>query len=185
MEKNRLLLFLFSFMPGAGQMYLGMMKKGVFLMSLFCGVIFVSAFFSVEFLLFLLPVIWFYAFFDALNSGHLTYEERKLIDSDFSLDTYQIFSGDMQSVLQKRHALIGGLCILAGFYVIFDNVLREFIWRLDEILPGIYSVFHKLPTLVIAIVIIIWGIRLVKGEKQPLPIPKETDFKEFEGDKHE
>lgn len=35
MEKNKLFMFLFAMVPGMSHMYLGMLKKGVFLMSLF------------------------------------------------------------------------------------------------------------------------------------------------------
>lgn len=182
MEKNKLLLFLFSFMPGAGQMYLDMMKKGLVLMSLFCGVVFCAAFFYFEFLLFLLPVIWFYAFFDALNSGHMTYEERKAADSNFMMGIYQISSGDTKSVLRKGHAFLGIICILLGIYILFDNVFREMIWHLEDYFPVVYTVFRKFPTLLIAIFIIVWGVKLVKGDKKA---DNTADFKEYEGDKHE
>lgn len=35
MERNKFLVFCFAFVPGAGQMYLGMMKKGLVIMSAF------------------------------------------------------------------------------------------------------------------------------------------------------
>ena len=36
MRKSRILTFLFALWPGAGQMYLGYMKRGVSLMGIFC-----------------------------------------------------------------------------------------------------------------------------------------------------
>ncbi len=182
MEKNRLLLFLFSFIPGAGQMYLNMMKKGMVLMSLFCGVAFCAAFFYFEWLLFLLPVIWFYSFFDAINSGHLTYEERLAADKTFFTDIDHMFSSDMSGILEKSHLFLGAILVLAGIYLLFNNVFGNLIWRLDDYLPGLHGIFHKFPTLLVAIFIIVWGIRLVKGGKKP---EAPTDFKEYEGDKHE
>lgn len=182
MEKNRLLLFLFSFMPGAGQMYLNMMKKGLILMTLFCGVTFCAAFFYFELLLALLPVIWFYSFFDALNSGHLTYEERIAADSDFMMGLYQITSGDTKSLLKKGHAFLGVICVLLGIYILFDNVFRDLLWSLDNYLPGFRGIFHKFPTLLIAVFIIVWGVRLVRGDRKA---EKPVDFKEYEGDKDE
>lgn len=182
MEKNRLLLFLFSFMPGAGQMYLNMMKKGIVLMSLFCGVAFITGFFNFELLLCLLPVIWFYSFFDALNSGRLTYEERLVADRNFFTDIDQMFSADMSGMLKKSHLFFGTVLVLAGVYLLLNNVFNNLIWQLDEYLPGFRGIFHKFPTLLIAIFIIVWGIRLVKGEKK---LEKPADFKEYEGDKHE
>lgn len=182
MEKNRLLLFLFSFMPGAGQMYLNMMKKGLILMTLFCGVTFCAAFFYFELLLALLPVIWFYSFFDALNSGHLTYEERIAADANFFTDMDRVFANDMGALLKKSHLFLGTVLVLAGVYLLFNNVFSGVIRSLDNYLPGLLGIFHKFPTLLVAIFIIVWGIRLAKGGKKP---EEPVDFKEYEGDKHE
>lgn len=38
MERNKFLVFCFAFVPGAGQMYLGMMKKGLVIMGAFWAV---------------------------------------------------------------------------------------------------------------------------------------------------
>lgn len=163
-------------------MYLNMMKKGIVLMTVFCGIGFCAAFFYLELLLALLPVVWFYSFFDALNSGHLTYEERIAADKSFFMDIDRMFTGDMGGILKKGHLFFGTILVLAGVYLLFNNVFNNLIWRLDEYLPGLHGIFHKFPTLLVAIFIIVWGIRLVKGEKT---IGKPVDFKEYEGDKHE
>ena len=63
MKKNSFFTFCFAFIPGAGEMYLGMMKKGLAVMSVFWGVCAIAWFFQFEFLLWLLPIIWFYSFF--------------------------------------------------------------------------------------------------------------------------
>ena len=34
-QKNKILMFLFSLIPGAGQMYMGFMKQGLSLMTIF------------------------------------------------------------------------------------------------------------------------------------------------------
>ena len=163
-------------------MYLNMMKKGLVLMTLFCGIGFIAGFFNIELLLFLVPVIWFYSFFDALNSGHFTYEERKEADASFFMDIEHVFSQDMGSLFQKSHLFFGIILVLAGVYLLIGRVFNGLIWQLDEYLPGLHGAFHNFPTLLIAIFIIVWGIRLVKGDKKP---EKPADFKEYEGDKHE
>ena len=71
MRKSGFLTFLFSLLPGAGHMYLNMMKKGVCIMSLFFALWGVGAFLRLDFLQLLLPVVWFYAFFDVMNIRHL------------------------------------------------------------------------------------------------------------------
>ena len=67
MRKSSFLTFCFAFIPGAGQMYLGMMKKGTAIMALFAALSFLSGFLNLGILLAALPVIWFYSFFDTFN----------------------------------------------------------------------------------------------------------------------
>lgn len=188
MEKSRLLLFLFSFMPGAGQMYLGMMKKGVCFMTLFCGIFSFTILFRLEFVLFLLPIVWFYSFFDSFNSGHFTYEERMVQDADFFFDLSGFLGEHLDGILAKRHVFIGAASIFLGVYILLNHVLRSWIYCLDEFVPGlaatVIGIFNKLPTCVIAIIIIWWGIRLMKGETKSTSLPA-ADFKEFEGEHHE
>ena len=57
MRKSKLLTFLFAFIPGCGEMYLGMMRKGVLIMCIFCGCFSLTSLLRMEFFLFLLPVI--------------------------------------------------------------------------------------------------------------------------------
>ena len=55
MRKSRILTFLFALWPGAGQMYLGYMKRGVSLMGLFFLIFAIMGFLGLSFLAFLLP----------------------------------------------------------------------------------------------------------------------------------
>ena len=74
MRKSKFLTFFWSLLPGAGQMYLGLMRRGVSLMALFFGAIAVSGWLNIGLFLFAIPVIWFYAFFDSMNLGSLPYD---------------------------------------------------------------------------------------------------------------
>ena len=62
MERNKFLVFCFAFVPGAGQMYLGMMKKGLVIMSAFWAVIAVAVMLNLGVLCVFLPIIWFMLF---------------------------------------------------------------------------------------------------------------------------
>ncbi|WP_080834507.1 hypothetical protein [Cohnella massiliensis] len=68
------------FVPGIGHMYLGLMQKGVAIMMLLalniCGIVFVSMEFgdnvlSIVLLSLLIPIIYFYNLFDALQSAEM------------------------------------------------------------------------------------------------------------------
>ena len=62
-KKNKLLTFLWSLIPGAGEMYLGFFKMGTSLMALFLLLLSFSGFLNFYVLSLLSPVVWFYSFF--------------------------------------------------------------------------------------------------------------------------
>lgn len=61
-KKNRLITFLWSLIPGAGEMYLGFMKRGACIMGAFWGLLALAGQLQLEIFLLLSPVIWFYSF---------------------------------------------------------------------------------------------------------------------------
>ena len=73
MKKSRLFSLLCAFWPGAGEMYLGLMKRGLAIMVIFWGAIAIMSTIGLEMLLFALPVLWFYSFFDTLTLRNLDY----------------------------------------------------------------------------------------------------------------
>ena len=179
MKKNSFLTFLAAFIPGAGQMYLGMMKRGVILMALFAFFVFLSATFLSIFAI-ALPVIWCYAFFDTINAKNCTPEELHQLNEQFS---FGISSGRKDSIaklLQKRHLLIGSGLIILGVYAIFENLLRPILTEFLDI-RWVNHLFYDLPTLLVSVAIIALGVYLVRGKKEK----REDDYVAFKGDKNE
>ncbi|MDD3140341.1 MAG: hypothetical protein PHX08_15405, partial [Lachnospiraceae bacterium] len=82
-KKNGFLTFVFSCLPGAGEMYMGFFKQGVSIMSLFFLLIFVSSWMNMGALMYISPVIWFYSFFHANNLHSLPDEEFYAIEDTF------------------------------------------------------------------------------------------------------
>ena len=66
-KKSGFLTFCFSLVPGAGEMYMGFMRQGVSIMALFWLLIFLAAFLSIGPVLFILPILWCYSFFNVHN----------------------------------------------------------------------------------------------------------------------
>ncbi len=62
-RKSGFLLFWFSLLPGAGEMYLGFMRQGLSLMGLFWGIIALTAWLELGPFLLILPILFFTAFF--------------------------------------------------------------------------------------------------------------------------
>ena len=56
-KKSGFLTFLFSWIPGAGEMYMGFMKMGVSLMGLFWGIISLSVLTNTGYLILVLMIV--------------------------------------------------------------------------------------------------------------------------------
>lgn len=172
MKRNNFLTFLFSLVPGAGHMFMGFMKIGVSLMAAFTLVIFLASWLDISSLLFLLPLLWFYSFFDCINRRYSSDEEFA------ALEDYYLFSIDKllasgRQMMGMRKPFAGILLLLLGIYLVWNNLLlrmRTFGIFSDRALAIMRNITSMAPQFILGIAIIIIGIRLVLGRK------KERDF---------
>ncbi len=179
-RKSGFLTFIFSFIPGAGEMYLGLMKKGSAVMLVFWGLFFISMFLRSGVFTIGMPIVWFYSFFDTINLKHLSAEERERAEAKFMESLEKLMGQDWKDIFKKRHALIGAALIFIGIYAIFESILMPMAWWISDYFPWLYSLVNSIPTLIVAFVLIVFGIHLVKGGKTTQS--KEKDYIEFKGD---
>lgn len=66
-KKGKVIATFLSIVPGAGHMYLGLQKRGLQLMIAFFACIYILDVLRLSLFLFLVPILWFYSFFDALQ----------------------------------------------------------------------------------------------------------------------
>ena len=176
MRKSRILTFLFALWPGAGQMYLGYTKRGVSLMGLFFLIFAIMGFLGLSFLAFLLPIIWFYAFFDTMNLRSMSYEFLPQDDFLFHLDS--INAPELVKFFQRRHLLAGVLLILVGIYILLHTFVVPIFYFTFNI--NLYPLFEGLPTLIVAVGIILLGIYLIRSTVSHKAI--EDDYQEYHQD---
>lgn len=180
--KNKFFTFVFACIPGAGQMYHGLMKKGVSLMVLFWGLAGLSLATYMTVLTVLLPVIWFYSFFDTVNRMNMSLDELRVQEDCFlfGLDGVETSKGFRQ-LFRDRHLILGwGLIIAAcwmmlnGFFnsywgrQFWGNLLSERLW---EVLSGFVDM---LPALIVPTICIVIGLRLIKGDRKKSPYNEYT-----------
>lgn len=166
-KKNGFLNFCFSLVPGAGQMYQGFIKRGASIMTLFFGWLCVSAYIGVDELLFFLPVIWFFGFFDALHRNSLSDAEREQLKDGFLLIHEEEFD---KMTLRKFRIPAAVLLIFIGIY----ELLRMFVHLLiergflfwDSAIVGL--VYDEFPKMVFSLVIIMVGVYLISGKKKSM-----------------
>ncbi|MGI6406610.1 MAG: hypothetical protein ACOX2E_09190 [Syntrophaceticus sp.] len=142
-ESKKLITAALSLVPGAGHMYLGYLKEGAFLMTLFFFSAFLMGWLHMSMLLFILPVVWFYSLFDAL-------QRVEAIDSE--VPERRSLLGWMES----HPRLIGWSLIVLGFLVILER----------HITPLLTPEVHGyLQTAVVAVILIAGGVKLIAGSK--------------------
>ncbi len=164
--KSKFLTFCFSMLPGAGHMYMGFMKMGLSFMAAFFFLIFLSSWLSIGPLIFILPLIWFYSFFDCMNKRYSTDEEFLLLEDNylFSLDEF----AKLDKGIFKKHTLGSGiLLVILGGYLIWNNIINSLsAYISDEVYRTIYKITKMAPQVILGIVIIVVGAKLITGKKR-------------------
>ena len=165
-RKSRFLTFMFSLLPGAGHMYLGLMKNGVSFMGIFAFMMFVTSWLEIGPLVYVTPVIWFYSFFDCLNKSGMTEEEFANYKDDYLFSLDSLLKMD-KSVLKKRGLVIGSILVLFGLYLLFQNVVDVFRPFLSiKVLGPIREIINYVPKVLVSMAIIGLGIHLISGKKK-------------------
>lgn len=165
-KKNNFLTFIFSLLPGAGHMYMGFMKKGVSLMSAFFIIIFISSFLDIGQLLYIVPVLWFYSFFDSINTGYSTDEEFLKVEDNYLFTFDKFMEIDKNMVIRSRF-FAGILLLIFGIFLIWKNTMVQLSSVIPQPIYDIMSnIISNLPRLIIGIAIIVVGIKLIIGKKK-------------------
>lgn len=190
MKKNGFLTLLFAFIPGAGQMYQGYMKRGLSLILMACTICVAAMLFSP--LAFLLLVVFMYSFFDTFNL-------RAQISLGTAPEDDYLVHFDPQDkrlarMLLDSHKLVGWVLIAVGVLIAYENIimstLGDILWRWGQKAPAwraVYLVMDELPEVVFCVALILCGIWLVRGPKParkpgstaPDDAEESADFQEY------
>lgn len=191
MLKNGLLTLLFAFIPGAGQMYQGYMKRGLSLMLMCCAICVLAVLFSP--IAFFLLLVFMYSFFDTLNL------RAQIALGNAPADDYLIHLDPkdkrLARLLLDSHKLVGWLLIAFGALIAYQNLIMnifgDLVYRWGHSSPvfrALYLVMASLPDVVVCVVLIVCGVWLVKGPrpaKKPdasKDVPEDADFCEYHAD---
>lgn len=188
MKKNGILTFLFAFVPGAGQMYQGYMKRGLSLITLFF--LCIMAGMLLEQLVLTALIVWMYSFFDTFNL------RAQFIAGTAPADDYLVHFNTKDARLtlffRDSHKLVGWALIALGAMVAYQNiimrVLGDVMWRWGQNSPffrAVYLMLDELPEVVVCVALIVCGLWLVRGPKgkkvhsKKAEEPEDEDFREY------
>lgn len=155
-KKSKAITTILSIFPGAGHMYLGLQKRGLQFMAGFLLAIYILDVLRLSLFLFLIPIIWFYSFFDALQQASKSeYEELE----DVPLVQYFV----------NHQRWFGIALLLLGLYYLLDHVMIPTVIReLGEMLQVNLTLYYRqyFQTTVLCILLIGGGIKLLAGSKR-------------------
>lgn len=169
-KRSRFLTFMFSMLPGAGHMFMGFMRMGTSIMSVFFLIILLSSWLGIGPLMYFLPVLWFYSFFDCINKRYSSDEEFYEMEDTYLFSPDKLYLSKIP-VLKNQKLFAGVLLVLMGIYLIWNNFMHfvgQFIPQ--EVYDRIRDFTNHAPQVVFGVIIIMAGMRLIMGKK------KECDF---------
>lgn len=181
-KKNRFLLFCFSLLPGAGEMYLGFMKMGLSLLSVFALGVIITVYSNIGVMGFAVAVVWIYGFFHANNLGSLNDEEFYQMEDEY---LFGIGEKDMNSfkdfVMGKYRKVFAIILILFGVSMLWQSFCRflrylvgnDYYYRYINSFVGRIS--SDVPRMIIALLIIWIGVKLIRGKKEELDRLEKTE----------
>lgn len=180
-KKSGFLTFIFSLLPGAGQMYMGFMKRGISLMSMFFLLIFLSAWLNLGALMLAMPIIWFFAFFDTHNLRAMPDDEFYAMEDEFILFP-EIGKEKLRALQNKYRNIFAIALIVIGISILWNNLIDIFDYILPEVIQHLLNRFgYYFPQLVIGFGIIVLGIYLIRGKKKELDTQEQVQMLEDKG----
>jgi len=168
-KRGRGMTFIFSLIPGAAEMYMGFMKKGISLMAIFILCFVVPSMFRVSDVFILFAVlVWFYSFFHARNLAACNEAEFRLLEDEYVWSSF--LAGKEIKIsnptLRKWGAVI---LIVFGVTQLWKTVASWIYYLIPDHMWEMASMLvDEIPRVLIALVIILIGIKLIAGKKEEI-----------------
>ncbi|SFI09408.1 MULTISPECIES: hypothetical protein [unclassified Bacillus (in: firmicutes)] len=155
-KKSKTFASILAMFPGAGHMYLGLQRRGLQLMAAFLLAIYLLDLLRLSAFLFLVPIIWFYSFFDTLQQT-AKYGKEDLEDTPI-IDYF----------INHQKWLGIGLIGLGGYYLLDQTLLPI----LNDYFATIFNIhiselyYRYFQTSIVALLLIGGGFKLLLGNKE-------------------
>lgn len=167
-KKSRFWLFLFSLWPGAGHMYLGFMRMGLSFLMGFMLMIAVIGITGLDVLVVFPITLYIYCFFHANNIGGLDDEQFAALEDEY-LFGFRDIDRSRFKLDQRNRNIAAAVLIILGLYMLWNvgfGMLRDYMgWDNPVIRAIYYTMRDEVPRVIMAIAIIWFGVRLLRGKK--------------------
>lgn len=166
-KKNRFLTFCFSLLPGAGEMYMGFMRTGTSLMILFLLAFLIPTVLRLDVFMVIAMVVWFYGFFHANRLASLDDAEFDQVQDKYLFGMETIADGkDFVNRYQKWVAIV----LIAAGVLLLWNTVTDMAYRFlpEEVYFLMRTAGNYIPRILVAVVIIVIGVKMIAGRKRQL-----------------
>lgn len=170
--KNKFLTFVCSLIPGAGQMYFGLYKKGVSILLLFVAVCVLASVLYMPSLTFLLPVIYFYSFFESVNRMNMPIEEVAFLKDDYILlgsSGGELRKNMLPRIFKRGNIWIGITVLIVGVYALVStsaSIINYYFY--DSYIYHVMRMITRwMPAIIIPAACIVIGLRLIFATAKP------------------
>lgn len=166
-KKSKFWTFWFSFIPGAAEMYMGFMKMGLSLMTIFFGLIALSSILELGPVIVLVAVSWFYSFFHAHNLASIPEQEFYEVEDTYLFTIADAKQGrDLIRTYRKTFAVI---LIFTGVLLTWKTCMSMIYGIIPyELYNALSNMTYRLPQLVVGIAIVYLGVVMIRGKKVEL-----------------
>ena len=180
-KKSRFWSFIWSLVPGAGEMYLGFMKMGVSLMLGFMLLIAIAAITNIGALSVFPIAMWFYSFFHANNLAGL--DDQAFFEVKdrflFGLEEWNSIEKLGSKMNEKKKKGVAAVLIVIGVLMLwqaaFSLLCDIFGWD-NVILREIYFFMRDdLPRFVVGFAIIWAGMVMIRGKKEDITLSQQSE----------
>ncbi|MBO0959305.1 hypothetical protein J1P26_06125 [Neobacillus sp. MM2021_6] len=155
-KKSKAIATFLSIFPGAGHLYLGLQRRGIQLMAAFLFSVYILDVLRLGIFLFLIPIIWFYSFFDAMQKVS-RYGDEAI--EDVPIIAYFL----------NHQKWVGiGLILMGLYYLVMNVLLPAFSPLLQRLInfDVMYWIQGYLQTGLVCVLLIGGGIKLLSGSKR-------------------
>lgn len=168
-KRGKFTTLICSLIPGAAEMYMGFMKKGISLMAIFILCFVVPSVLRVSDVFILFAVlVWFYSFFHARNLAACKEEEFATLADEYIWSAF--IEGKEIKITNPSLRKWGAVVLIVyGVTQLWHTISRWIYYMMpDELWEVASMVVDEVPQILVAVVIIIVGLKLIAGKKEEL-----------------
>ena len=135
---------------------------------------------NIDFLAFILPIIWFYSFFHTHNIASMSDEEFYALEDRF---LFGIEDGQLKEFVSgnRGRKIVAIALIILGGCALWKNFQAMFYFSFADYFPNVSdtlnNIFERVPETIVSICVILFGIYLIRGKKKELD-QKDSEQKE-------